>query len=263
MMQSVLNILAHHPDPRLRPQSAMPRVGGKNIAAYQVTNASHPELMKEYTLLCSRAGFSQALPLIFIERDDKNVMAQIFHKQIYFFSGALKVLNMDETLGIAGHELAHIKHTSKTSLLKEYALTIATYAATLAAGMWGIVHAAKTSQTKSGGFLKGLGISVASLIPPVAVANLTVRPRELQADAEGAEISGRPGAFLSGLEKIEGHRSGIFGKALSILGGYPTYDERIHYIQKRFSVPPNTPAPNITEIAAAEKLQDSSQRLSV
>jgi heat shock protein HtpX len=126
------------------------------------------------------------------------------HAAVAVTEGLLRLLNRDELEGVMAHELAHIKN--RDILISSIAAVMAgaiSYMATMA--QWAMIFGAGRGEDEEGG--GGLVGSIAMMIiAPMAAALIQMaisRRREYQADATGAEISGRSRGLASALKRLE------------------------------------------------------------
>jgi len=117
--------------------------------------------------------------------------------------GLMHILDRDEVEGVIAHELAHVGNRD---------ILISTIAATLAGAImmlasmarWGaILGGIGRSDDDNGG---AVGLLVAAFVAPVAALFIQLaisRSREYQADATGAQISGKPLGLANALLKLE------------------------------------------------------------
>lgn len=118
------------------------------------------------------------------------------HAAVCVTQGMLQVADADELAGVIGHELAHIKNRD---------MLIGTVAATLAAavvmlsrlGFW------FGGDDEGGGMLGGLLMLILAPLAAMLIQMAISRAGEYRADRVGAEISGRPNALASALQKLE------------------------------------------------------------
>jgi heat shock protein HtpX len=118
------------------------------------------------------------------------------HAAVCVTQGMLRVADVDELAGVIGHELAHIKNRD---------MLIGTVAATLSAA---VVMLARLGfwfggDDNRGGLIGGLLMMVLAPIAAMLIQMAISRAGEYRADRVGAEISGRPEALASALQKLE------------------------------------------------------------
>jgi heat shock protein HtpX len=118
------------------------------------------------------------------------------HAAVCVTQGMLSVADADELAGVIGHELAHIKNRD---------MLIGTVAATLSAA---VVMLARLGfwfggDDNRGGLIGGLLMMVLAPIAAMLIQMAISRAGEYRADRVGAEISGRPAALASALQKLE------------------------------------------------------------
>lgn len=116
-------------------------------------------------------------------------------------SGLLAVLDEREVRGVLAHEIAHIKHRD---------VLVSTIASVLGAALTWIAHTAQLGvlfgHHRDRDDDSGAGALALALVAPFAAVLLQLgisRTREYLADAEGARLSGDPGALADALEKLE------------------------------------------------------------
>jgi heat shock protein HtpX len=118
------------------------------------------------------------------------------HAAVCVTQGMLQVADADELAGVIGHELAHIKNRD---------MLIGTVAATLSAA---VVILARLGfwfggDDNRGGLIGGLLMMILAPIAAMLIQMAISRAGEYRADRVGAEISGRPDALASALQKLE------------------------------------------------------------
>jgi heat shock protein HtpX len=118
------------------------------------------------------------------------------HAAVCVTQGMLRVASADELAGVLGHELAHIKNRD---------MLIGTIAATLAAAVVMLSRVAFWfgGDDDRGGLIGGLLMLILAPIAAMLIQMAISRAGEYRADRVGAEISGRPGALASALQKLE------------------------------------------------------------
>ncbi|HEX2154233.1 MAG TPA: zinc metalloprotease HtpX [Acidimicrobiia bacterium] len=121
------------------------------------------------------------------------------HAAVAVTTGILQALTTDELEGVLGHELSHVKNRD---------ILISSVAAMLAAAL--SIFARMAFWFGGGGRdrnnpLGAIAGIVAILVAPIAAVLIRMaisRTREYQADASGAEMTGRPLMLASALQKI-------------------------------------------------------------
>jgi len=125
------------------------------------------------------------------------------HAAVAATTGLVQRLNRDELMGVLGHELSHVRHRDSLTM-------------TLTAVLAGAIGMLAQSLFWFGGFgygrrrdsaLGGLGALLVMLLAPIAATLVQLaisRGREYEADRAGAELSGKPLALASALQKISG-----------------------------------------------------------
>ena len=125
------------------------------------------------------------------------------HAAVAVTEGLMRILDRSEVEGVIAHELAHVRNRD---------ILISTIAATLAGAImllasmarWGAMFGGiGRSDDDNGG---AVGLLVAALVAPIAALFIQMavsRSREYQADATGAQISGKPLGLANALVKLE------------------------------------------------------------
>jgi heat shock protein HtpX len=162
-------------------------------------------------------------------------------------TGILQGLNNDELAGVISHELAHVKHRD---------ILISTIAATLVgtisyiAQMAGWAAMFGRGNDREGNGFGGLFLIILSPIIAILLQMAISRSREFDADAGGANISGKPLALASALQKISrgnevsrlrntspstAHMfivSPLFGGMSKLFSTHPPVEQRIARLQE-------------------------------
>jgi len=113
-------------------------------------------------------------------------------------TGILEVLSVDELEGVLAHELAHV--SNRDILISSIAAMIAA-ALTMLARMAFWFGGGNNRESPLG----AIGAILSLIVAPIAAMLIRLaisRTREFQADATGAETTGRPMMLASALEKI-------------------------------------------------------------
>lgn len=192
MMAGVMNLGAYFFSDRI-----VLRMYGARV----VTREQAPELYSIVEDLARRAGLPMPKVAI-LPQDQPNAFAtgrSPRHAVVAATHGILQILTREELEGVIGHELAHVKHRD---------MLIGTIAATFAGALSYLAHTALFfggGRDREGGGALGLLAMVVAPIAAVIVQMAISRSREFAADAGGAEISRRPRALASALQKLEAY----------------------------------------------------------
>jgi heat shock protein HtpX len=110
--------------------------------------------------------------------------------------GLLDLVNRDELEGVLAHELGHIKNRD---------MLLQTITATMSGAVTSLARFGMYSPHQGEGRGSAIGPLLAILAPIAAmiIQFAISRTREFKADAVGAEISGKPLALASALEKLQ------------------------------------------------------------
>lgn len=174
------------------------------LAASRAKPVEEHQLPQVYAIVRSLVARAEMpMPRIYIiESPQPNAFAtgrNPEHAAVAVTSGILQTLTTDELEGVLGHELAHVKNRD---------ILISSVAAMLAAALSIFARMAfwfgggGRDRNNPLGAVVGL---VAIIMAPIAAMLIRLaisRTREYQADASGAELTGRPMMLASALEKI-------------------------------------------------------------
>ena len=168
------------------------------LKAYQarvVSPDEAPELYATVDRLRQRAGLP--MPTVAIApHEQPNAFATGRNPEnavVCATQGLLDLVDQDELEGVLGHELGHVKNRD---------MLLQTVSATLAGAITNLARFGMYAPRRSG---RAMG-PLAALLAPFAAMVLQFaisRSREFKADEAGAEISGKPLALASALEKLE------------------------------------------------------------
>ena len=167
--------------------------------AREVTRAEAPGLYDVVETLSRRAGLPMPRVAI-IPGEQPNAFAtgrNPKHAVVAATEGILRILDRDEIEGVMAHELAHVRH--RDMLISSVAATLA--GAIMVLARFGLFFGGG-DRDRGGGALAILLVILAPLAAMIVQAAIS-RSREFAADAGGAEISGKPRALASALQKLE------------------------------------------------------------
>jgi heat shock protein HtpX len=136
------------------------------------------------------------------------------HAAVAVNQGLIDLLDRDEMEGVLAHELSHVYN--RDILIGSVAATIAT-AITFVARL-GFFFGGGGRDNQGGNPIAGLAMVFLAPIAAIILQTAVTRSRETQADASGAELSGKPLALASALRKLE---SGGRALARRGIGGTP------------------------------------------
>jgi heat shock protein HtpX len=168
--------------------------------AREVTREEAPALYDVVEGLARRAGLPMPRVAI-IPGEQPNAFAtgrNPEHAVVAATEGILNILDRDEIEGVMAHELAHVRH--RDMLISSVAATMA--GAIMMLARFGMFFGGGSDRDRGGGGLALLLVIVAP-IAAMIVQTAISRSREFAADAGGAEMSGKPRALASALQKLE------------------------------------------------------------
>jgi heat shock protein HtpX len=171
----------------------------KMYGAREVTRAEAPELYEVVESLSRKAGLPVPRVAI-IPGQQPNAFAtgrNPEHAVVAATEGILRILDRDELAGVMAHELAHVRH--RDMLISSVAATLA--GAIMVLARFGLFFGGG-DRDRGGGALALLVVILAPIAAMLVQAAIS-RSREFEADAGGAEISGKPRALASALQKLE------------------------------------------------------------
>jgi heat shock protein HtpX len=156
--------------------------------------------------LAARAGLPP--PKIYvIDQDQPNAFAtgrDPAHAAVAATRGLLAMLDRREIRGVMAHELAHVKH--RDTLTMTVTATIAGAISALA--NFAFFFGGRDAEGRPSNMLGGILVAILAPMAAALVQFAISRGREYEADREGAQISGDPGALASALRKIEAYARG-------------------------------------------------------
>jgi heat shock protein HtpX len=185
-LAAVMNFVAYFGSAKAVLKAYRARVVGPNEA---------PELHATIDRLRQRAGLP--MPTVAIApHEQPNAFATGRNPDnavVCATQGLLDLVDQDELEGVLGHELGHVRNRD---------MLLQTVSATLAGAITNLARFGMYAPRRSG---RAMG-PLAALLAPLAAMVLQFaisRSREFKADEAGAEISGKPLALASALEKLE------------------------------------------------------------
>ena len=174
------------------------------LAATRARPVAEHQLPNVYSIvrnLTSRAGMP--MPRIYLlDSPQPNAFATGRNPQnaaVAVTTGILQILDDEELEGVLGHELAHVRN--RDSLISSVAAMLAAALSIFARmALW--FGGGDRDRNNPIGAIIGL---VSIILAPIAAMLIRLaisRTREFEADADGAELTGRPMALASALAKI-------------------------------------------------------------
>ncbi len=168
--------------------------------AKEVSEAQSPEFVRMVRRLAGNAGLP--MPKVYIiQSDQPNAFATGRNPEnaaVAATTGLLQRLTAEEVEGVMAHELAHVKHRDTLTM---------TITATLAGAIAMLANFALFfggSRNNPLGIVGAILIMILAPLAAMLVQMAISRSREYEADRLGAEISGKPLALASALQKISG-----------------------------------------------------------
>ncbi|MFZ3032813.1 MAG: zinc metalloprotease HtpX [Parvibaculum sp.] len=166
--------------------------------AQQVDESTAPQYVRLVRQLAENAGLPMPATYI-MQQPQPNAFAtgrDPEHAAVAVTTGLLDTLSPQELAGVLAHELGHIKNRDTLTM---------TITATLAGAISMLANFAFFfgGNRERGGLIGSLALMILAPMAAGLVQMAISRTREYEADAMGAEISGRPLWLASALEKIE------------------------------------------------------------
>lgn len=163
--------------------------------AVEADEAHYPDLVHLVRQLSSRAGIP--MPRVYVAQNDQpNAFAtgrNPEHAAVCVTSALLQRLDTEELAGVLAHELAHVKNRDTLTM---------TITATIAGAVSMLANFAFFMGGRNRNIIGTILISLLAPLAAVVVQSAISRTREYEADAMGAEISGRPLWLASALQRI-------------------------------------------------------------
>lgn len=173
----------------------------RSYGARVVTDAEAPELYRMVDRLRQRAGLP--MPVVAIApQAQANAFAtgrNPANAVVCVTEGILQTLSPDELEGVLAHELAHIKNHDM--LLSTIAATMAGAISNLA--QFAFLFGGRRDDDDNGHPIAAIAMLIIGPIVAMVIQFAISRQREFKADAVGAQISGRPLALASALQRLE------------------------------------------------------------
>jgi heat shock protein HtpX len=164
--------------------------------AKPVTRTEAPVLYDIVEALASKAKIPT--PKVYmISKESPNAFAtgrNEDHAAVAFTTGILRILSRDELEGVVAHELSHIKN--KDILISTMTATIAT--AVVLLSRWAMFF----GSGEEGNAISTIAVAIIAPIAATVIQMAISRSREYDADAGGANVSGKPEALASALAKL-------------------------------------------------------------
>ncbi len=119
-------------------------------------------------------------------------------------NGIVNLLDREELEGVLAHEISHVKN--RDTLISVVAATIAGAIMVLAnMARWAAIFGGVDRDDEGGGIFGLIAMSIIAPLAAVLVQMAISRTREYKADSSGAQISKKPWALASALEKMESY----------------------------------------------------------
>ena len=172
--------------------------------AKEVSEAEAPDLVAMVRGLAQRARLP--MPRVYvIPNPSLNAFAtgrSPRHAAVAVTEGILRLMDREELEGVLAHELAHVRN--RDTLISAIAATLAGVIMMLAnMARWAAFFGGGRDDEDRGGVL---GLVVMAVLAPFAALLIQMaisRAREYQADATGAQVTKKPGALASALERLD------------------------------------------------------------
>ena len=167
--------------------------------AQEVDESTAPDLFRIVRELSDRAGLP--MPRVYLmESPQPNAFAtgrNPEHAAVAATTGLLQNLKPDEIAGVIAHELAHVKNRDTLTM---------TVTATLAGAIsmlanFGMFFGGNRNNNSMGA-IGSIALMILAPLAAMVVQMAISRSREYEADRGGAEISGRPLALASALQRL-------------------------------------------------------------
>jgi len=172
--------------------------------AKEVSEAEAPDLIAMVRGLAQRARLP--MPRVYIiPTASPNAFAtgrSPRHAAVAVTEGILRLMDREELEGVLAHELAHVRN--RDTLISTIAATLAGVIMMLAnMARWAAFFGGSRDEEDRGGVL---GLVVMAVLAPIAALLIQMaisRAREYLADATAAQVTKKPGALASALERLQ------------------------------------------------------------
>lgn len=185
----------------------------KMARAREATEAEYPWYHQMVQALSTKAN--SPMPRLYISPSPQpNAFAtgrNPRHAAVCVNQGLIDILDRDEMEGVLAHELSHVYN--RDILIGTVAATIATAITFLARFA---IFFGGGRDNNSGNPIAQLALLLLTPIAAMLIQFAVTRSRETQADTSGAQLSGKPLALASALQKLEAG-----GKARARMGATP------------------------------------------
>lgn len=176
----------------------------KMYRAQEVTSEQYPQLYNAVEDLAMKANLP--MPKVYVmDNPTPNAFAtgrNPDHSAVAVTTGIMKLLNKDELEGVLAHELAHVKN--RDILVGTIAATLVgtiTFIARMAG--WAAMFSGGKDERDRGSIVGDLALMIIAPIAAVLIQMAISRSREYMADEGGSQISGKPLALASALNKLQ------------------------------------------------------------
>jgi heat shock protein HtpX len=175
---------------------------------------------------------------------------------ITFTTGLLAIMNREEVVGVAGHEMSHIKNHDIRLLL--IVSTMIGMAAILASVLWRGAFFANMGRNRNGGqfvivmMAAGVLLAIVGLVFGPLIRLALSRRRESLADASGVELTRNPAGLISALKKLQANDKPFKGMTHSTAA--MCIDDPLQHHETWFHRLYDTHPPIAERIAVLEKI---------
>jgi len=133
------------------------------------------------------------------------------HSLVAISTSLVSKLNDEELEGVLAHELAHIEN--RDTLIASMAATFAGAISIIASIVkWGLIFSAFRGNRGTGNVVSHILIAILAPIIALIIQMAISRTREFKADYTAAQITSKPSALASALNKIHDHVLSCVGK---------------------------------------------------